>query len=223
MNFIGEYHIPAPRDLVWVSLNDAEILKVCIDGCESLEWIGDNTLSAKVAAKVGPIKAYFSGTLILTEVDPENSYVLSGQGDGGMMGLARGEARVTLVDCPETEGTIMRYTASASLGGKRAEALGAKVIGGVVERSAEGFFDRLANRLEVAALAALAAREQKAVDESLFVARTVDLEAEFPRAVNDSPTEPAPNHTSSRTVWLTLGGAVLVGVAAWLVYRSQSG
>lgn len=217
MNFIGEYHIPAPRDLVWISLNDAEILKVCIDGCESLEWTGDNTLKAKVRAKIGPVSASFSGLLTLTEVDPGNSYVLRGQGDGGAMGLAKGEARVVLSDAPDTGGTIMRYEASASLGGERTAALGARLVSGVVERTAEGFFDRLAQRLEVAALAALTVRDAKAADEELFVARPVNLETEFPEGIA-APVKATAGSRTFKALWITLGGALAAGIAAWLLY-----
>jgi carbon monoxide dehydrogenase subunit G len=148
MDFSGEYRVPAPRERVWQALNDVAILKVCIDGCETLDWTGPNQLRAVVRAKAGPVNARFGGDLTLSDLDPPRSYVLSGKGTGGVAGFAQGAARVTLKeDGPEA--TRLVYAAQAQVGGKLAN-LGQRLVLGVASRTAEQFFERFTRRLTVA-------------------------------------------------------------------------
>lgn len=138
MDMTGEYRIPAPRDKVWAALNDAETLKASIPGCESLEKTGDDAFTAKVVAKVGPVKAKFSGDVKLLNINPPESYTISGEGKGGAAGFAKGGADVKLADDGEG-GTILTYTAKADVGGKLAQ-LGSRLIDGTSKKMANEFF-----------------------------------------------------------------------------------
>src|SRR5216684_905271 len=115
MEMTGERRIPAPRQRVWERLNDPETLKQCIPGCETIEKISDTEFTAKVVARVGPVKASFSGKVTLTDLDPPAGYTISGEGTGGVAGFAKGGAKVTL----EEDGgeTVLRYGVQAQVGG----------------------------------------------------------------------------------------------------------
>ena len=139
MDFTGEYKIPTTRDKVWEALNDAEVLKRCIDGCEELNKDSDTEFSAKVTAKVGPVKAKFTGKVTLSDIDPPNGYTISGEGQGGVAGFAKGGAIVKLTD-GESE-TILRYEANAEVGGKLAS-VGSRLVEGVAKKTADDFFGK---------------------------------------------------------------------------------
>ena len=98
MDFSGEYTIPSTKQKVWDALNDPEVLKQCIDGCEELNKESDSEFSARVTAKVGPVRAKFSGKVTLSDIDPPNGYKISGEGQGGVAGFAKGGAVVKLED-----------------------------------------------------------------------------------------------------------------------------
>ncbi|MDH3662783.1 MAG: carbon monoxide dehydrogenase subunit G [Alphaproteobacteria bacterium] len=138
MDMNGEYRIAAPRDKVWAGLNDPETLRASIPGCESLEKTGDNSFTAKVVAKVGPVKAKFGGDVTLSNINAPESYTISGEGKGGAAGFAKGGADVKLVDDGEG-GTILTYTAKADVGGKLAQ-LGSRLIDGTSKKMADEFF-----------------------------------------------------------------------------------
>lgn len=156
MEFSGEYIIPADRDTVWRGLNDADILKQCIDGCESLDWTGDAELKAKVKTRIGPVSARFAGTVTLSEMQPPESYVITGQGQGGAAGFVKGSARVTLTE-PEPGSTLLRYQSEAQVGGKLAS-VGGRLVQGVADKTADDFF-RTFSELVAAAPVAEAAPE----------------------------------------------------------------
>jgi hypothetical protein len=141
MEMSGEYRIHASRQAVWEALNDPEVLKACIPGCELLEKTAENELTAKVTAKVGPVKAKFGGEVTLSDLNPPISYSISGEGQGGPAGFAKGGARVTL----EEDGgeTILRYTAEAQVGGKLAQ-IGQRLIDGASRKIADEFFAKFA-------------------------------------------------------------------------------
>ncbi|MBL8704895.1 MAG: carbon monoxide dehydrogenase subunit G [Rhodospirillales bacterium] len=141
MDMTGEFRIPAPRDAVWRALNDPEVLKQCIPGCETVEKTSDTEFVAKVTAAVGPVKAKFGGKVTLSDIDPPNGYTISGEGQGGAAGFAKGGAKVSLVE--DAGGTLLRYQVSAQVGGKLAQ-VGSRLIDGVSKKMAEEFFNRFA-------------------------------------------------------------------------------
>lgn len=141
MQMTGEYRISAPRQKVWDALNDPEILKQCIPGCEELNKTDDGGFQAKVTAKVGPVRAKFSGKVELSEIDPPNGYTISGQGTGGAAGFAKGGAKVTLTEDGDT--TILSYSVDASVGGKLAQ-IGSRLIDATSKKMAGDFFAKFA-------------------------------------------------------------------------------
>lgn len=130
--------IPAPRETVWAALNDPEVLRQCIPGCQELTQDSPEELAAKVTLKVGPIKAKFSGGVTLSEINAPESYVLSGEGKGGVAGFAKGSAAVQLEEVSEAE-TILHYDARADVGGKIAQ-LGARMLDSTAKKLAKKFF-----------------------------------------------------------------------------------
>ena len=104
MTMSGEYQLPVPRETVWEKLNDAETLKACIPGCEQLDKVSDTEFQAVATTKIGPVKAKFKGKVTLSDLDPPNGYKISGQGDGGVAGFAKGGATVKLE--PKDGGTL---------------------------------------------------------------------------------------------------------------------
>jgi uncharacterized protein len=141
MDMTGEYRIAAPRAKVWAALNDAEILRQAIPGCDEIEKTSDTSFTAKVTAKVGPVKASFGGKVTLSDMDPPNGYTISGEGSGGVAGFAKGGAKVALVD--DGAGTLLTYAVDAQVGGKLAQ-IGSRLIDGTARKMAEEFFSRFA-------------------------------------------------------------------------------
>src|SRR3989442_13675618 len=119
MEMSGEQLIPAPQKAVWDALNDPEMLKACVPGCESIERTGDNEYQVLMVARVGPVSAKFKGKLTLSDIKPPDSYSLSFEGQGGPAGFAKGGAQVRLA--PEGDGTKLSYDVKASVGGKLAQ------------------------------------------------------------------------------------------------------
>ena len=140
MEMTGEQRLPAPREAVWAALNDPEVLKQCIPGCEEIVKTSDTEMTAKVSAKVGPVSAKFTGSVTLSDMDPPNGYTISGEGKGGVAGFAKGGAKVRL--SPDGDGTLLTYEVSASVGGKLAQ-IGARLIDATAKKMAEEFFGRL--------------------------------------------------------------------------------
>lgn len=137
MDLSGEYRIPAAREIVWQALNDPDVLRQCIPGCEELVKISDTEFTAKVTAKIGPVKAKFSGKVTLSDLDPPNGYTISGEGQGGAAGFAKGGASITLVE--DGDETVLTYKADAQVGGKLAQ-IGSRLIAGVSKKQADEFF-----------------------------------------------------------------------------------
>lgn len=144
MNLSDELTIPAPRSRVYEALQDPEILRRCIPGCEELTKVSDSELEAKVALKIGPIKARFSGNVTLNPENPPQTFSLSGEGNGGIAGFARGGATVELED--RGDETLLRYEATADIGGKLAQ-LGSRLIQGTAKKLAAQFFESLKTEL----------------------------------------------------------------------------
>jgi carbon monoxide dehydrogenase subunit G len=136
--------VPALQDKVWEALNDPELLKACIPGCESIEAAGENTYKIVMLAKVGPVRARFAGKMQLAEMNPPDSYSLVFEGEGGMAGFAKGKADVKLT--PEGEGTLLSYTAKAQIGGKLAQ-IGSRLVDGAAKKTADDFFAAFVEKL----------------------------------------------------------------------------
>jgi len=137
MEMNAEQSIAASREKVWTALNDAEVLKASMPGCESFEVVGENRFEARITAKIGPVKAKFKFKVELSDIDPPNSYTISGEGQGGVAGFAKGSATVTLKG--DGANTILAYTVKANVGGKLAQ-LGSRLIDGAAQKMAGEFF-----------------------------------------------------------------------------------
>ena len=141
MEMNGEFRIPAPRQRVWEGLNDPEVLKQCIPGCQSLEKVSDTEFNGRVIASVGPVRATFGGKVKLSDLDPPQSYTISGEGNGGVAGFAKGGAKVNLAE--DGAATLLTYTVEAQVGGKLAQ-VGSRLIDGVARKMANDFFGHFA-------------------------------------------------------------------------------
>ncbi|MBO6838105.1 MAG: carbon monoxide dehydrogenase subunit G [Alphaproteobacteria bacterium] len=196
MDMQGEYRIPASRETVWDALNDPEVLKACIAGCESLERTEDGGFEATVKAKVGPVKATFKGAVRLENVNPPESYTIVGEGKGGAAGFAKGGADVKLT---EDEGeTILNYTVNAQVGGKLAQ-IGARLVDSTAKKYATDFFEKfveIVNERE-------AAGKEAVVTEDDSPAPSPQLEAEQapppPEAPASESTDDTPQPTMTET------------------------
>src|ERR1700733_195689 len=145
MTMSGEVQRSALRQVVWTKLNDPEILKSCIPGCEDLVKSADNQFQATAKMKVGPVSARFKGRVTLSDFDPPNSYRISGEGEGGVAGFAKGVATVTLLD--KDDGTLLMYEVEAQIGGKLAQ-LGQRLINGSAKKLADEFFANFAKAVQ---------------------------------------------------------------------------
>jgi carbon monoxide dehydrogenase subunit G len=141
MTMSGEVQLDAPRAKVWAMLNDAEVLKSCIPGCELLDKNSDTEFQAIASLKIGPVKARWKGKVRLTDLDPPNSYRISGEGEGGVAGFAKGFANVALTD--KEGGTLLAYNVEAQIGGKLAQ-LGQRLINSAAKKTADDFFGKFA-------------------------------------------------------------------------------
>jgi carbon monoxide dehydrogenase subunit G len=201
MDLTGEYRIPAPRETVWAALNNPDVLKVCIPGCEELNKTSDTEFVARVVAKIGPVKAAFGGKVTLSDIDPPNGYTITGEGQGGAAGFAKGGAKVRLEVVDGGAATMLHYSADAQIGGKLAQ-IGSRLVEGTAKKLADEFF---------AAFAAQAAA----------AAPTATPAAAAPAAASQPVSQPAPIVASatssglSPVLWIT--GLVII-VAAILAF-----
>ncbi|MFQ5784446.1 MAG: carbon monoxide dehydrogenase subunit G [Alphaproteobacteria bacterium] len=187
MKITGEFEIPASRERVWRALNDPTILAQSIPGCEEIEKVSDTEFRARVVVKVGPVKAAFRGKVTLSDLDPPNGYRIAGEGQGGVAGFARGEARVRLTG--SNTATLLSYEAEATVGGKLAQ-VGQRLLGSTARKLAADFFGTFSALVS-------AAPEEPAPEE---------------QPVTPAETPPAP---SSLGPWVWVAG-VLVIVAVLL-------
>ena len=211
MEMTGEFRIPAPRERVWQGLNDPEILKQAIPGCQTIEKVSDTEFTAKVVAKVGPVKATFGGKVNLSDLDPPKGYTIAGEGSGGVAGFAKGSAKVDL-DADGAE-TVLRYAVQAHVGGKLAQ-IGSRLIDATSRKMAEEFFARFVAVMTPEAAAGGVLPAPELGGEAPAVARI---------AVPDPSTEPAGGVATGRlspTVWVTGLTAI---VALMLYYFTRHG
>jgi hypothetical protein len=144
MEMTGEQLIPLSQAATWAALNDPEVLKDCVPGCESITRTSDQEYEVVMTAKVGPVSAKFKGKMTVADADPPRAYTLRFEGQGGVAGFARGEARMSLI--PEGAATRLAYTAKATIGGKLAQ-VGARLIDGVAKQLAGKFFESFTKRV----------------------------------------------------------------------------
>jgi hypothetical protein len=137
MEMTGEQLVPAPQQVVWNALNDPEMLKACVPGCESIDPIGENEYQVLMVARVGPVSAKFKGKLTLSDINPPNSYSIAFEGQGGAAGFAKGGASVRL--SPEGQQTKLAYDTKANVGGKLAQ-IGSRLVDAAARKVADDFF-----------------------------------------------------------------------------------
>ena len=137
MTMTGEVTLAADRSRVWAMLNDPAVLRSCIPGCQSLDKTSDTSFAAVARVKIGPVGATFKGKVQLSDIAPNEGYTISGEGEGGIAGFAKGGAKVALADAEG--GTVLKYDVEANVGGKIAQ-LGSRLIDGVAKKMAAQFF-----------------------------------------------------------------------------------
>jgi carbon monoxide dehydrogenase subunit G len=188
MDFTGRYVIAAAPNKVWDALNNPAVLKDCITGCEQLDKTSPTDFVATVKLKIGPLSAVFKGKVALSDLDPPTRCRLTGEGQGGVAGFAKGSAEVVLT--PERDGTVLTYTANASVGGKLAQ-IGQRLIDGAAKQIADDFFKRFAAALEVPSL-------------------LPDPEVEAPSPMAKQAAAEQPNSGISWPIWVSGLTAVIV-------------
>ncbi|MCK6453811.1 MAG: carbon monoxide dehydrogenase subunit G [Alphaproteobacteria bacterium] len=196
MDLTGQYRIAAPRQAVWQALNDPEVLRQCIPGCESVEKLSDTEFQARATAAIGPVKARFAGKVTLSDLDPPNGYTISGEGQGGAAGFAKGGAKVRLAE--DADATVLTYEVNATVGGKLAQ-VGSRLIGGVAHKMADEFFGRFAALVAAPAAAA------------------VPVEAAVAPVASPLPTTaPEPTSGAGLPAWAWIAGVIVL--AALLLF-----
>jgi len=149
MEIEGEYQIAASREAVWTALNDPEMLEKCIPGCESLEKVSDTELNARVKAVIGPVRTSFNTRLLLEDINPPESYTMTGEAKGGAAGFGRGSAAVKLSEA--SGGTLLHYSADFKVGGKLAQ-VGSRLVLGATRKTADEFFGTFSSNLDPGAV-----------------------------------------------------------------------
>ena len=217
MDMTGEHRIPAPRQKVWEALNNPDVLRAAIPGCESLEKLSDTEMTGRISAKVGPVSAKFSGKVTLSDLDPPNGYRISGEGSGGAAGFAKGGATVRLAD-DDVGGTILSYKVDAQIGGKLAQ-IGSRLIDGVARKMAEDFFGRFS--AAVAAPVAAAAGEAQAAPAAAeaFVLPPTPGAAPQPQAFTPPPGASMPRTPGLRLPpWAWIVGLIIVIIVILAIF-----
>lgn len=212
MNMSGEQRIAASRQRVWEALNDPDVLKQCIPGCQTLEKEADDRLRATVEVKIGPIGARFNGAVTLTDLDPPNGYTIVGEGQGGTVGFAKGGAKVRLAD-DGAGGTLLSYNVDAQVGGRLAQ-LGGPIIDATAKQLAGKFFDQFGQ--VVGAPAQPAAQAGAASAPAPGVAPTV-----APAISRPAAAAPAARPTGAPVAWML--AIVVAALVGYLVGHAQGG
>lgn len=213
MDMTGEFRLNASREAVYDALNDPEILKQCIPGCEEIDKTSDTEMTAKVVAKVGPVKAKFSGAVTLSDLNRPESYTISGEGKGGAAGFAKGGAKVRLEE--DGGGTLMHYEVHADIGGKLAQ-LGSRLIDGTAKKMAKDFFETFAGLVDGAD--ASAAAEEAAAPASEAPGETPAAPA--PQEAAPAPAAQTPEKSGGLSPMVWVVGVILLAAVAVLISLS---
>jgi hypothetical protein len=208
MDMKGEYRVPLPQEVVWQALNDPEVLKASIPGCDELIRESDTSFKGKISAAVGPVRAKFAGTATLSDIDAPNGYTLTGSGSGGAAGMVKGGAKVRLV--PEGNETLLHYEASAQVAGKLAQ-IGARLVDMAAKKMADDFFGNFVAQLQAAEATEAA---PPAPAELAAAAPATEKEAKE-EAVETVTQTVAPE----RRAWLVLGLVIVIIVILALRWK----
>jgi len=212
MDFTGRYVIAAPPQKVWDAIYNSDVLKACIPGCEALERTSPTDFVATAKIKIGPVSATFKGKVTLSDMKPPSSVKLTGEGQGGVAGFAKGSADVTLT--PEGDGTVLTYVAKATVGGKLAQ-IGQRLVDGAAKQIADDFFKRF--RAVVAPAASLSpdptTEEIMAASAPLAAAGVSDEPHATAEIVAAAPDAPMARSGLSPAIWV----AGLIAVIAVLL------
>ncbi|SEJ84815.1 SRPBCC family protein [Paraburkholderia diazotrophica] len=211
MELTGEQILPLPRERVWAALNDPEILKASVPGCESFERVDDNQFQMVMAATVGPIKARFRGKMMLTDLQPPQSYSMTFEGSGGAAGFGKGGAHVDLL--ADGGGTRLVYRSHAQVGGRLAQ-VGARLIDGVARKMAEDFFGRFT-------AAVVGPQEHAARDNGAMAADAVSGGSTLhaaPDATQHASAQRSEGASSKTLTWALCLVVVIALVAAYALH-----
>jgi carbon monoxide dehydrogenase subunit G len=216
MEMTGEYRIAASRAQVWAALNDPEVLKISIPGCETLDMTSETEMTAKVVSKIGPVKATFTGKVRLENINAPESYTIAGEGQGGVAGFAKGGADVKLTE--DGAETILTYTARAQIGGKLAQ-LGSRLIDSTAKMMADQFFAKFSAVVTERSL--IAAGGAQAPEPEIVAEASAAAATGTPAPVASPAPSPSPSAAATATPISTGSGlpgwvipivALIVGV-----------
>ncbi|WP_120498499.1 carbon monoxide dehydrogenase subunit G [Kiloniella sp. EL199] len=197
MKMEGQQLIPAPQEKAWEALNDPEILKNSIPGCETVEKISDTEFQASITAKFGPVKAKFKGQVTLSDLNPPNSYTLSGEGKGGAAGFGKGEAKVSLES--QDGQTLLNYSVNAKVGGKLAQ-IGSRLVDSAAKKMADDFFQAFSENVS------------SSPDEA--ISDVLDISEEHPPE-NSNSKEITGNTSGNNALYFALAGVILAALALY--------
>ncbi len=197
MEMSGEQLVPAPQRVVWDALNDPEMLKASVPGCESIERTADNEFQVQMVARVGPVSAKFKGKLTLSDVKPPDSYSIAFEGQGGAAGFAKGGAHVRLT--PEADKTKLSYDVKASVGGKLAQ-IGSRLVDAAAKKVADDFFRNFNQKVGAA---------QGGEDTTVVIKPPLEGE-EHDEHGKPIPRDPELPEVSNTKLMLFAGGALIV-------------
>ncbi|MFD0669767.1 CoxG family protein [Ramlibacter sp. MAHUQ-53] len=205
MEMQGSRHLAVSQQQAWDALNDPDVLKACIPGCERMEATGEGQFAVGVAVKIGPVAARFAGKVALSDIDPPTRYTLSFDGQGGAAGFGKGQSQVSLAAAADGRGCDLTYTVNAQVGGKIAQ-MGQRLIDGVAKSMAEDFFKRFD--------AAMQQRHPEA-----YAAEAEAVAGAAAAAGAPAPAAPPEGSGAAIPAWLWGAGAVIVAAAVFLLTR----